>query len=257
MKRLFLDIETSPNLVLSWRTGYKINIDSENIIKERAIICVCYKWENEKTVKFIKWDKNQNDKKIIEQIIPVLDEADELVGHNIEAFDLAWIKTRAIYYGIITSPHYKCIDTLLFARKRLYFNSNKLEYLARYLGVGGKIKTEFNLWKRITLENHKPSLDKMVIYCKMDVLLLERVYHRLQNHMVMQTHAGVLNGLSKWTCPKCSSSVVHTAKTRITAQGTVKKQMACNKCGHTYTISQTVWNGYNNLTLKKKKRKFN
>jgi RNase P subunit RPR2 len=257
MKRLFLDCETSPNIVFSWRTGYKINIDEQNIIKERAIICICWKFEGEKDVKFVKWDNKQNDKQIIETIVPILNSADEIVAQNGDAFDIPWIRTRAIYHGIKTSPQWKTIDTLLFARKKMYFNSNKLNYISDYLKIGRKIKTDFNLWKRITLENHKPSLDKMIRYCKMDVILLEKVYHKLADHMAMQTHAGVLNELSKWTCPKCSSSVVHTAKTRITAQGTVKKQMACNKCGHTYTISQTVWNGYNNLTLKKKKRKFN
>jgi hypothetical protein len=49
-KRLFYDIETSPNIGLFWQSGYKLNIDHSNIIQERAIICICWKWEGQKEV---------------------------------------------------------------------------------------------------------------------------------------------------------------------------------------------------------------
>ena len=45
-KRLYLDIETSPNIGMFWESGYKKNISYDNIIKERAIICICYKWKS-------------------------------------------------------------------------------------------------------------------------------------------------------------------------------------------------------------------
>jgi hypothetical protein len=43
IKRLFFDIETSPNIGYFWRAGYKLNIGHENIIEERKIICISYK----------------------------------------------------------------------------------------------------------------------------------------------------------------------------------------------------------------------
>jgi len=244
MKRLFIDIETSPNIVFSWRTGWKISIDEQNLIKERAIICICYKWQHEKKVHSLKWDKKQSDKRIIEKIVPVLNKAHEICGHNVEAFDLPWIRTRAVFYDIKTSPHYKCVDTLSFARKQLYLNSNKLDYLARYLGIGVKIKTEFNLWKKIILKNCRASLDKMIKYCKRDVVLVESVFYRLENHMAVQTHAGVLAGYEKWTCPRCESGYVILNLTRVTATGIKRRQMVCRKCGRNYTISDKVYRDY-------------
>jgi hypothetical protein len=65
-KRLYFDIETSPNIGLFWSAGYKQKIDYSNIIKERAIICICYKWEDEKQVHSLNWDKNQSDKKLLQ-----------------------------------------------------------------------------------------------------------------------------------------------------------------------------------------------
>ncbi len=49
-RRLFFDIEVSPNIVFSWRAGYNLNIDPDNIIEERKIICVCWKWEGKDEV---------------------------------------------------------------------------------------------------------------------------------------------------------------------------------------------------------------
>jgi len=49
-KRLFFDIETSPNVGFFWSAGYKLNVTADSIIQERAIICICYKWEDEKEV---------------------------------------------------------------------------------------------------------------------------------------------------------------------------------------------------------------
>jgi hypothetical protein len=41
-KRLFYDIETSPNIGFFWSSSYKANIPHDNIIKERAVICICW-----------------------------------------------------------------------------------------------------------------------------------------------------------------------------------------------------------------------
>ena len=141
-RRLFFDIETSPNIGLFWQAGYKKNIDYSNIIQERAIICICYKWEDEKEVHALTWDSRQNDKKMLQDFIKVANQAVELVGHNGDKFDLAWIRTRCVFHRIDMFPKYLTIDTLKVARAKFRFNSNKLDYIAEYLGLGNKIKTE-------------------------------------------------------------------------------------------------------------------
>ena len=71
IKRLFFDIETSPNIGLFWEAGYKKNIDYSNIIKERAIICICYKWQGEKITHGLHWDSKQDDKKMLIDFIKI------------------------------------------------------------------------------------------------------------------------------------------------------------------------------------------
>ena len=42
IKRLFFDIETSPNIVFAWRIGYNLSLQTHDIIEERKIICISY-----------------------------------------------------------------------------------------------------------------------------------------------------------------------------------------------------------------------
>ena len=66
-KRLYFDIETSPNIVYSWRIGWNLTIAPHNIIDERKVICICWKWEDDDKVHYSTWDKNQCDKKALEK----------------------------------------------------------------------------------------------------------------------------------------------------------------------------------------------
>jgi uncharacterized protein YprB with RNaseH-like and TPR domain len=229
-KRLFFDIETSPNIGLFWEAGYKKNIDYSNIIKERAIICICYKWEDAKQVFEVHWDSRQNDKALLEKFIKVANEADELVGHNGDKFDLAWIRTRCLYHKIDMFPKYTTIDTLKVARQAFRFNSNKLNYIADFLGIGQKIKTEFGLWKDIVLNKDKLAMDKMIKYCIKDVILLEQVFKALNSHILPKTHYGVIFGEDRGTCPECGSDELIISLRRVMASGIKKISYKCKTC---------------------------
>ena len=234
-KRLFFDIETSPNIGLFWESGYKKNIDYSNIIKERAIICICYKWEDSKDVGYLTWDSKQCDKKMLLKFIEIANSADEMVGHNGDKFDLAWIRTRCLFHRIDMFPVYTTIDTLKLSRSKFRFNSNKLDYIAKYLGMGEKIKTEFGLWKNIVLHKDKEAMAKMVKYCQQDVKLLEKVYKELSNHIFAKTHYGVIFGEERGSCPECGSDDLIRACLRTSASGVRKIMFKCKTCNKHHT----------------------
>ena len=237
-KRLFFDIETSPNVVFSWRTGYNLNIGHDNIINERAIICISYKWEGEDVVNTLVWDKNQCDKKLLEKFVTIANEADELVAHNGDRYDIRWLRTRCLYHRIPAFPTYKSLDTLKKAKSRFSFNSNKLDYIAKFLGLGGKMDTGgFTLWTDIVLHKSKEALKKMVEYCERDVVLLEDVYRTLSPYIEHNTHMGVLNGGEKHSCPECGADESVLVKTIVTKAGTVQRLMHCPICDKVYKIS--------------------
>ena len=240
IKRCFYDLETSPNIGFFWRSGYKLQIPADNIIQERAIICLCYKWEGSKKVHTLEWNQG-DDRPIVEGFAPVVEEADELVAHNGDKFDLKWFNTRHLFHGLPPLPIAKTVDTLVIARRRFYFNSNRLDYIARLLGLGGKHDTSFSLWEDICLKGCPKAMRIMTRYCAKDVRLLEQVYALLSPYHAPKTHAGVQAGGDKWTCPHCASENVAHHKTKYTALGTPREQMRCGDCHRYFTISNAAF----------------
>src|SRR5690606_17814725 len=229
-KRLFYDIETSYNIVKSWRVGYNLNINPDDIIHERAIICVSYKWEGEDTVYTLKWKKG-DDSELVRKFIKVMAEADELIGHNIDRYDTKFLMTRAIKNNILALPKYTSTDTLKLARKHFSFNSNKLDYIAEFLGFGNKLKHRgMPMWDDIILRNCSDSMNEMIDYCEKDVLLTEQVYNKLISYGEQKTHHGVLNGKEKCSCPNCGDKNFTLVKTYVSKVGTSKKLVKCDSC---------------------------
>lgn len=244
-KKLFFDIETSPNIGLFWTAGYRQTISPESIIRERAIICICYKWEGEKEIYSLTWDKNQNDKKLLEQFIKIANTADEIIGHNGDRFDLPWIRTRCLYHRINVFPTYTTLDTLKHARSKFKFNSNKLDYIAKFLGIGQKVSTGYDLWKKIVLDKDAKALEEMVKYCKNDVVLLEKVYKEMSPYIPAATHHGVIQGKDKSSCPNCGSDKMKFSQKRFTVLGTPRIQLQCCSCSKYHTVSQKVYEDSN------------
>jgi len=240
-KRLFFDIETSPNIGFFWQSGYKLSVPYSNIIKERAIICICYKWADENKVYSLTWDENQDDKEMLEQFMAVANEASELVGHNSDKFDLPWIRTRCLFHRIPVFPTYTTIDTLKHARSRFRFNSNRLDYIAQFLNVGEKLETGFDLWKDIVLKKDKKALKQMVDYCKNDVGILEKVYNEIANYVPHKVHYGVAQTDDKCSCPECGSTDMRFSQKRYTATGMARIQLQCNSCHKYHTVSNRTY----------------
>ncbi len=246
IKRLFWDIETSYNVVSSWRVGYKIDISHDNIIKERAIICICYKWEGEDEVHYLRWKKG-DDKQLLNDFVDILYQADESIGHNSDRFDLKWLRTRCAFHGIPMVPDYKTIDTLKLAKLGFNFNSNRLDYLGKFFGFGGKTETGgFRLWQEIVENNNEEAMKMMIQYCKDDVILLEKVYNKIEGYSKSKTHIGVLEGKDKCSCPKCGNEKPQKAGTRIMSTGNIQQRLKCNKCGTHYSISKITYDKLNN-----------
>lgn len=181
-KILLLDIEVSPNIVSTWRVGSKVFLSPDNIIKERAVICVAYKWYGSDKIESIQW-KDGDDKDLLIKFSKVVSEADIVLHQNGDSFDIPWLRTRCIYHSVPFPSKVNSIDTLKYARFGFYFNSNKLDYLGQYLGVGKKIETPKDLWTRVAINNDKKALKEMVDYCKGDIQLLEDVYNRLKPYL--------------------------------------------------------------------------
>lgn len=241
IKRLFFDIETSPMIAYTWRVGWKINLNTDNIIEDWRIICISYKWEGDDKVHTLKWDKNKCDKKLLTKFIKIANQADEIIAHNGDRFDIKKIRTRCIFHRIPMFPKYRSLDTLKKARGNFSFNSNRLDYIAKFLGVGAKLEHEgFQMWVKC-MQGDKQALKDMIKYCEMDIIVLEDVYNELKDYVKHNTHSAVINGGYKHECPNCSNEDATLLKNNVTATGTIKRLMECDACEYTYEISNSAY----------------
>ena len=233
-KILIWDIETSHNVVAVFRLYGEDYINHENLLQERFVICAAWKWLGEKKTHAVsglddpsRFRKDPfDDKHVLEALHKVLSEADVIVAHNGDAFDIKFVETRMLAHGLSPLPPITSIDTYKVAKSRFMFNSNKLDYLGKYLGVGQKKRTAPGLWLEV-LKGSPAAIKEMVEYNKEDVNLLERVFLKLRpyvaNHINRQLFGG--NGCPRCGSKKVQSRGVHRAITKI------YQRYQCQSCG--------------------------
>jgi len=245
VKRLFFDIETSPNVAYVWETGYKIRVPWNQIIEERQIICISYKWWGEEKVHNIYW-KDRSDRNVIEEFLEVAQKADEVVTFNGDKFDIPFLLGRAAYWNLKAPSKYRSFDLYKKVKAQFKMNSYSLNYCCNFFGVAGKIETGgFDLWKDI-LQTHDKKISKeaglkMVAYCNQDIVATEDLYNRINKYTKPVTNMSVLHGGEKWGCPKCGCQKVGYEKSSTSAMGVVKRHMSCNACGTYYDISNKTF----------------
>lgn len=249
-KRLYFDIETSYCTGWFWRPSFKTSISYDQVLKESAIICICYKWQGSDKVYHLTWDKGC-DKSMMDKFYSVIEQADEVVTHNGDNFDIKWIRTRFLLHGYKSMPDLKSIDTLNISRQKFRFDSNRLDAIGKILGFGGKKDTGgIQLWHDIIQKNSKKAMMDMVAYCKRDVELLEKVFLKLEGFSKPKTHLGVFSGGDKADCPYCAGTHLYLKDRTVGVSGNIKCRMQCNGCNKSYTIPLKVYNDWNIKRMK-------
>ena len=217
-----LDIETSPLVSYTW------GIYEQDVIKRLktfTILSVAYQWLGQKT-KVIARD-NLTEKQLLAKLYKLLDQADVVIAHNGDAFDIKKINARFITYKIYPPSPYKTIDTKKEAKKVAAFDSNSLNNLGIDLGEGEKIKHRgFDMWEGCMAGNRRDWRD-MKRYNKKDVDLLVRIYYRLRPWM--KTHPDIRPSYSG-NCPKCDSTNVKKGGVRRNKK-LFYQRLYCLGCG--------------------------
>jgi len=130
--------------------------------------------------------------------------------------------------GLRPPSPYKTIDTLKAARRFFLFESNRLDSLGQYLGVGRKLPhTGFDLWKRC-MTGEKKAWDTMRAYNKHDIVLLENVYEKLKPWM--SNHPDLTIYTDQPGCPTCRSTKVHRRGFAVSRKRKYRRYH-CGTCG--------------------------
>lgn len=236
-KILLIDIETSFLLAQIWSL-WNANTPMDRVIQDTHVLCWCAKWldSDEYYVDSLHYHKlydkdKTNDKKVLESLWKLLDEADVVIGHNGDNFDIKTLNSRFVQQGMMPPSAYRTMDTLKIAKSNFKFTSNRLDNLGRILGVGRKVDTGgFSLWQQIVQYHNRKAFDKMVEYNEQDVFLLEEVYNKLKawdkKHIIISNYGD----LEYTSCTRCGST--HIKRNGHYYTNTQKYQMYyCKDCG--------------------------
>ena len=229
---LFFDIETMANLAYVWNL-YETDVIS--VEKPWYVLSFAYKWLGEKTIyafslpNFDGYEKDKtNDKELCRMMWKLLDEADVVVAHNGTAFDVKKMTAKFVQHGFPPPTPYQQIDTLTIAKKYFKFDSNKLDNLAQYLGIGQKVNTGgFELWEGCGVRDDKSAWKKMVQYNKHDVWLLEKIYKKFLPYITDHPNYNLFT--DRGVCPNCGGKLQSRgyALTRVTKY----QRFQCQSCG--------------------------
>lgn len=233
-KILYWDIENTHSIVATFPM-WKANISYEAVLQEWYIICASWKWEGEKRIHSVSVLDNPrrfkkdvtDDYHVVKELHRVLSEADAVIAHNGDAFDMKKFNARAIFHGLPPLPSIVQIDTLKMAKSKFKFNFNKLDSLAHYLRVGSKLKTDLKLWLDC-LHGKRRAIQDMVKYNKMDVEVLEKVYKKLAPYCPSKLNHNHFT--QERVCPTCGSTKLTVNRYRLTRVGKMV-QLQCKDCG--------------------------
>lgn len=222
---LLLDIETSPLTCYTWGL-YDQNVVKK--IKTFSILSVAYQWFGQKT-KVLACD-NQSEKSLLSKLHKLLDQADVVIAHNGDSFDIKKINARFIVHKYNPPSPYKTIDTKKEAKKVAAFDSNSLNNLGIDMDEGEKIKHRgFDMWEGC-MSGNKRDWDDMKRYNKKDVDLLARIYLRLRAWMKNHPNVTLYSKSNPESCPKCTSDKVQRRGFDV-KKSKKYQRFQCQDCG--------------------------
>jgi DNA polymerase elongation subunit (family B) len=237
---LVLDIETSP--MRGYIYGlFDQNISHKHIEKDWFIMSWACKFLDSDEIFYADSRDNEDvedDKRICQQLRDLIASADIILGHNSDAFDIKKINARLIKHDIKPIPEMQTLDTLKIARRFFKFSSNKLDYIANYLGVGGKLHSQkfHGLDLSIAILNKNPeAFIDLEIYNKQDVVITEAVFkklatfdHRINLQLYTQSHVCI-----------CGCEEFTKDGMRYTASGAFQRYK-CKSCGKFFRSKENL-----------------
>ncbi len=185
-KILLLDIETAPLIAYCWALHQQY-ISAKQLKKNTCVLSWSAKWLDENKVHYMDQRDSkdiENDKKILKKLWSMMNEADIIIGHNSEKFDIKRLNARFAVHELNPVESYKTIDTYKESKKYFDFPSHSLDSLAKELKLPNKKLQHakypgFELWKQC-LNGNISAWNEMKTYNKMDVLVLEDLYHKIR-----------------------------------------------------------------------------
>lgn len=226
---LVIDIETAPNLCWTWGL-FKQNIGINQIEKPGRVLCFAARWHGEGETLFFSEHRHGRER-MAREAHKLMAAADSIVGWNSQRFDTRWLNATHRDERLRRVAGYSHIDLMRAVKKYEYRPSYKLDYNARYLGIGGKVETGgFDLW-RDCMAGDAEAWKLMEQYNRHDTELTEAVLSDM-------CQGGWLPGLPNLSilggdvCPYCGGEHLQADGYRMVQTRRYRKWI-CLDCGGT------------------------
>ncbi len=225
---LTIDIENRPNLAYIWGL-FDQNIGLTQLVESAETISFAAKWHGQKKVMFYSTYHHGKDV-MLQAAHDLLSEADIVVGYNSKGFDMKHLNREFILAGMEPPAPYAQVDLLLVARSQFKFTSNKLDYVAQALGLGGKTHhSGFQLWVDC-MAGDKAAWALMRTYNKQDVVITEKLYDKLLPWIHPHPNVTLYGDVLVDGCPNCGSEDLRREGTAKTSLG-IYQRYQCRGCG--------------------------
>lgn len=207
-KIILYDLEVSRSLVEGY--GNRWDFKVIKFIRPQQLMCYSWKELGEKNVHFVSWHDFKTYHEFVKSLQTLLDSADVTIAHNGGSFDDKMANRFFVTEGLNPPSPRKTIDTKREAQKWFRFESNKLDDLGQFLGVGRKESVGYTELEDDFLSERpsKQTIKLMRRYNNQDVQVLEQVYYRLRPFMANHPNFGDITQ-TDGICPKCGSNNLH------------------------------------------------
>jgi DNA polymerase elongation subunit (family B)/predicted RNA-binding Zn-ribbon protein involved in translation (DUF1610 family) len=244
MKTLLIDIETAPNKVYTWGL-FGQNISLNQIEEPGYTICFAAKWLNKDKIIF-KSVHHQDEETMLFVAHDLMSEADAIIHYNGNNFDIPVLNSEFLKHGMNPPAPSNQVDLLKAVRRNFRLTSNKLDFVARHLGIEGKLEHKgMDLWSGC-MAGDAASWKTMKAYNIQDVLLLEQVYDRLLPWIDDHPNMALYSDSKDAMCPSCGSDQLQRRGTQK-AKTMEYQRYQCTACGG--------WSRARTTMLSKEKRK--
>lgn len=234
---LTLDIETAPIVAHVWGL-FDQNVGLNQIVEDSNVLCFAAKWLEDPKMIFHSTGgrgakKVRDDKILMQPLWDLLDEADIVVGQNLNSFDIKRINARLVKHGYPPYSPIRTVDTMRMAKSRLGMSSNKLAWLSAQLTT--TVKSEHRkypgheLWLAVLKDDPEAWLE-MKKYNIQDVRATEELYLTLRPWAQSHPSVSAYSSGEIRECPKCGSEDLHSNGWRF-LQGGKYKRYQCKGCG--------------------------
>jgi uncharacterized protein YprB with RNaseH-like and TPR domain len=205
-------------------------------VESSYILCWAAKWYGQSRVYFESAEK-QSRQAVLKPIHRMLDEADFVVHFNGVSFDIPILNREFIKHGFGPPSPYKQIDLKRVAKRAFRFESNKLAYITKALGLHSKdARQDFQLWVDC-MDGKREAWRKMERYNRNDVAIMEPLYERLRPWIAQ--HPNVSAFLEGLACPKCGSKKTQQRGVQV-AVSKIYQRHHCQNCGGWFRSNKSL-----------------